>query len=113
MSSSLPRNELQNINKSTGTFPPATGPIAAHSTLNDTKFVAPLEAHKKTPAINSVQLNAGHCPMKSLEMPQNEAPQDETRLICHGAKTGLCRPREFDLNGWLETPEALRCQLHV
>lgn len=70
----LPGTNSKNIIESTGTFPPAAVPITAQRALNDTKFSAPPAAHKKIPAINRVQLNAGRRPIKSLEMPQNEAP---------------------------------------
>jgi len=70
----LPGTNSRNIIESTGTFPPAAVPITAQRALNVTKFNAPPAAHRKTPAINSVQLNAGRRPIKSLEMPQNEAP---------------------------------------
>lgn len=63
------------INESTGTFPPAAVPITAQSALKATKFIAPAHAQRKTPAISRVQLNAGFRPMKSEEIPQNDAPR--------------------------------------
>lgn len=70
----LPGTNSKNIIESTGTLPPAPVPMTAQSALNEMKFNAPPAAHRKTPAINNVQLNAGFRPIKSLEMPQNEAP---------------------------------------
>lgn len=71
----LPGTNSKNIIESTGTLPPAAVPITPQSALKVTKFVEPAAAHRKTPAMNRVQLNAGFLPMRSLDRPQNEAPK--------------------------------------
>lgn len=49
--------------------------MTAHIALNARKFIVPAAPHKNIPAIRRVELNAGFRPIKSLEIPQNEAPR--------------------------------------
>jgi len=60
--------------ESTGTFPPAAVPMIAHNTQNGTKLLSPATAAPNTPPIRRVALNAGLRPIKSAEIPQNDAP---------------------------------------
>ncbi len=63
------------IRELAGTFPPAAVPITAHMEQNATKFIVPAAPQRNTPATIRVMLKAGLRPIKSHEMPQNEAPR--------------------------------------
>ena len=49
--------------------------MTAHMALNATKFIVPAAPQRKIPASSSVELKAGFRPIKSLEIPQNDAPK--------------------------------------
>lgn len=63
------------IRELAGTLPPAAVPITAHMEQKATKFIVPAAPQRNTPATTRVMLNAGLRPIKSHEMPQNEAPR--------------------------------------
>lgn len=71
----LPGTNSKKIMQSTGTLPPAAVPTTAHRPLNAMKFMDPAAAQRKVPAMSSVKLKAGRRPIRSLDVPQNDAPR--------------------------------------